>query len=101
MNFADKLRNELNSMNAEIIARDIEPRKDEIMEILSRGIKRLGYVKVDTLCSAGTCEGSELGVNSGNIEAFAEFLKKEGFRVQKAWWGYSADGRPDMLTITI
>ena len=101
MNFADKLRNELNNKNEEIIARDIEPRKDKIMEVLARGIKRIGYVKTDTLCNTGTCEGSELGVNSGNIEAFADFLKKEGFRVQKAWWGYSSDGKPDMLTITL
>jgi hypothetical protein len=101
MNFADKLRNELNNENAEIIARDIEPRKDKIMEILAKGIKRLGYVKVDTLCNTGTCEGDQLGVNSGNIEVFADFLKREGFRVQRAWWGYSSDGKPDMLTITL
>jgi hypothetical protein len=101
MNFADKLRKELNNKNEEIIARDIEPHKDEIMEILARGIKRLGYVKADTLCGTGTCEGRELGVNSDNIEAFAEFLKKEGFRVQKSWWGYSSDGKPDMLTISL
>ena len=101
MSFADKLRNELKNENAEIIARDIEPRKDKIMEILAKGIKRLGYVKVDTLCNAGTCEGDQLGVKSGNIEAFADFLKKEGFRVQRGWWGYSSDGKPDMLTITL
>lgn len=101
MNFADKLRNELKNTNEEIIAREIEPRKGEIMEVLARGIKRLGYVKADTLCNAGTCEGSELGVNSYNIEAFAEFLQKDGFRVQKSWWGYSSAGRPDMLTITL
>lgn len=101
MNFADKLRNELNNKNSEIIARDIEPRKDEIMEILARGIKRLGYVKTDTICNTGTCEGDQLGVKSDNIEAFAEFLQKEGFRVQKSWWGYSSDGKPDMLTISL
>lgn len=101
MNFADKLRNELNNENAEILARDIEPRKDEIMEILAKGIKRLGYVKVDTLCKTGTCEGDKLGVKSGNIEVFADFLRNEGFCVQRAWWGYSSDGKPDMLTITL
>ena len=27
--------------------------------------------------------------------------KAEGFNVSKRWWGYSSDGVPDMLKITV
>lgn len=101
MGFADNLRNELNNTNAEIIANRFEPNKEEIFNTLAIGIKRLGYVKIDTCCNTGTCEGNRLGVKSNEINAFAEFLQKEGFRVQKSWWGYSSDGNPDMLTIRV
>ena len=101
MGFADNLRNELNNTNAEIIANRFEPRKEEIFNTLATGIKRIGYVKIDTLCNTGTLEGRLLGVNSNEINAFAEFLQKEGFHVQKSWWGYSSDGNPDMLTIRV
>lgn len=101
MGFADNLRKEMNNKNAEIIADCFEPRKEEIFNIIATGIKRIGYVKIDTLCHAGTCEGAQLGINHKEINAFAEFLKNEGFKVQKAWWGYSSDGNPDMLTITL
>ena len=101
MGFADNLRNELNNTNAEIIANRFEPRKEEIFNTLATGIKRLGYVKIDTLCDTGTCEGVRLGVKSNEINAFAEFLTKEGFKVSKSWWGYSSDGNPDMLTIRV
>ena len=101
MGFADTLRNELKNENAEIIATRFEPRKEEIMNTLATGIKRMGYVKIDTLCHTGTCEGDRLGVKSNEINAFSEFLKKEGFKVQKSWWGYSSDGVPDMLTISV
>ena len=101
MGFADNLRNELNNTNAEIIANRFEPNKEEIFSTLATGIKRLGYVKIDTFNNTGTREGDRLGVKSNEINAFAEFLQKEGFRVQKAWWGYSSDGNPDMLTIRV
>ena len=101
MGFADNLRNELKNTNAEIIATNFEPRKEEIFNTIATGIKRIGYVKIDTCCSTGTCEGVRLGVKSNEINAFAEFLQKEGFRVQKSWWGYSSDGNPDMLTIRV
>ena len=101
MGFADTLRNELKSRTAEIIATRFEPNKEEIMSTIATGIKRIGYVKIDTFNHTGTCEGNRLGIGSGEINAFAEFLKQEGFRVQRAWWGYSSDGDPDMLTISI
>ena len=101
MGFADTLRNELKNKNNEIILNEFEPRKEEIMGILADGIKRIGYVKVDTLCHTGSCEGNKLGVNYKNINAFAGFLTKEGFRIAKSWWGFSADGSPDMLTIKL
>jgi hypothetical protein len=101
MGFADNLRNELKNENAEIIATRFEPRKDELMDILAKGIKRLGYVKIDVLCHTGTLEGDMLGVHSKEINAFADFIKAEGFRVSKSWWGCSSDGLPDMLTIRV
>lgn len=101
MGFADTLRNELKSENGKIIATRFAPRKEEIMDILATGIKRIGYVKIDTLCHTGTCEGDRLGVKSNEINAFAEFLKMEGFNVSKSWWGFSSDGIPDMLTIRV
>ena len=101
MKFADTLRKELNDTNAEIIANRFEPNKEEIFNTLATGIKRLGYVKIDTLSNTGTCEGDRLGVKSNEINAFAEFLTKEGFKVSKYWWGYSSDGNPDMLTIRV
>lgn len=101
MGFADNLRNELNNTNAEIIATRFEPRKEEILNIIATGIKRIGYVKIDTLCHTGTREGDMLGIKDKEINAFAEFLRKEGFIAQKSWWGYSSDGTPDMLTIRV
>ena len=84
MGFADNLRNELNNTNAEIIANRFEPRKEEIFNALATGIKRLGYVKIDTFNNTGTREGDWLGVKSN-----------------ESWWGYSSDGNPDMLTIRV
>ena len=101
MNFADTLRNELKSKNEETITNEFVPKKDKIMSVLAGGIKRLGYVKVDTFYHTGTYEGDQLGINGGNIVAFAEFLQREGFVVQKSWWGGSSDGVPDMLTIRV
>ena len=99
MNFADNLRNEINNKNAEIIAIRFEPKKDELLGIIAKGIRRIGYVEIDTLCNAGTCEGDSLGVHRGEIEAFAEFVRKEGFKATPAWWGYSSYGEPDILKI--
>ena len=101
MNFADTLREELNNKNRNIIATEFEPRKNAIMETIAKGIKRIGYVSIDTFNHTGTCEGNALGINSKNIEAFAEFLKAEGFKVSRQWWGYSTDGVPDMLKIKV
>jgi hypothetical protein len=102
MGFADNLRNELKNQTEDYIATHFEPRKEEIFRIISSGIKRIGYVRVDVFNNTGTAEGKMLGIRSGTeINAFAEFLDKEGFRTRKAWWGYSSDGDPDMLTITV
>lgn len=101
MNFADTLREELNNKNRNIISTEFEPRKETIMETIAKGIKRIGYVSIDTFNHTGTCEGDSLGINDKNIEAFAEFLKAEGFKVSKRRWGYSSDGVPDMLKITV
>jgi hypothetical protein len=101
MNFADTLRKELNDKNRNIISTEFEPRKETIMETIAKGIKRIGYVSIDTFNHTGTCEGDSLGINDKNIEAFAEFLKAEGFKVSKRWWGFSSDGVPDMLKITV
>lgn len=101
MTFADNLRNELKTKNEEIIATSFEPRKDELFNTIASGIKRMGYVKIDTFNRTGTMEGSKLGIGRDEIDAFAEWLGREGFRVQKAWWGYSSEGMPDMLTIRV
>lgn len=106
MNFADKIRNELNNTNNEIIDSRFEPNKEKAMEIIARGIKRIGYVCIDTLCHTSTCEGGELSVALGHIDskdlnALHEWLTKEGFKVSKMWWGYSSDGIPDMIKIRL
>ena len=108
MNAADKLRNELNKESANIIATRFAPQKDAAMEIIAKGIKRLGYVEIDTLhCQGtGTPEGRSLsylygGLKSADLNTFAEFLKAEGFKVSKAWWGYSSNGNPDILKISL
>lgn len=101
MNFAEQLRNELKDKTTSIIANEFEPRKEKIFSILATGIKRIGYVKIDTFNHTGTYEGNMLGINDKNIEAFAKFLTDEGFKVQKSWWGFSSDGVPDMLKIWV
>ena len=101
MSFADTLRKELDNKNQNIITTEFEPRKEEIMKTIADGIRRIGYVEIDTLCGTGTFEGKSLGINNKNIEAFAEFLKAEGFKVSRCWWGYSSDGVPDMLKIRV
>jgi hypothetical protein len=101
MSFADTLRKELDNKNQNIIATEFEPRKEEIMETIAKGIRRVGFVTIDTFNNTGTSEGDSLGINYKNIEAFAEFLKAEGFKVSRCWWGYSSDGVPDMLKIHV
>lgn len=106
MNFADKLRNEMNDKNNEIIATRFEPNKDKAMEILARGIKRIGYVCIDTFNRTSTLEGSQLSSALGSIEnkdlnALHQWLTREGFKVSKMWWGYSSDGIPDMVKIRL
>ena len=101
MGFADKLRNEIENKDAEIIAKRFEPQKDRILNILAEGIRRIGYVRTDTFNNTGTHEGDRLGVKYGEVNAFAKFVTAEGFKVSRSWWGYSSDGEPDMLTITI
>lgn len=101
MGFADNLRSELKGKNAEIIATRFEPRKEEIFNIIATGIKRIGYVKTDFFNNTGTREGNMLGLKRGEVDAFVEFLTKEGFRVQRSWWGYSSEGEADMLTIKV
>ena len=101
MSFADTLRKELDDKNQNIIATEFEPRKEEILQTIAKGIRRLGYVSIDTFNNTGTLEGDSLGINYKNIEAFAVFLKAEGFKVSRRWWGYSSNGVPDMLKIRV
>ena len=102
MGFADNLRKEISNTNEQIIATKYEPRKAEIMGILERGIKRIGYVQIDTSgYHAGTMEGTQIGAKREELNALAEWLRKEGFIVQPQWWGYSANGMPDMLKIRV
>ena len=99
MSFADNLRNELNNKNKSIIADRFIPRREELLETVAKGIRRIGYVQIDTLGNSGTLEGDCLGVHRGEVDAFAEFVHNEGFKVSRMWWGYSSDGEPDMLKI--
>ena len=103
MGFADNLRKEISNTNEQIIATKYEPRKAEIMGILERGIKRIGYVQIDTsgYC-AGTMEGTQIGAKQEDLNALYEFLRAEGFVVNKMWWGWGGHGSiPDMLKITL
>ena len=102
MNYAEQLRNEIANTNASIIAKEFEPRKAEILSIITEGIKRIGYVKIDVFGThCDTAEGQRLGVKKETLNAFDEFIRKEGFRTQKGWWGYSTDGTADLLTIRL
>jgi len=102
MGFADNLREEINNTNEQIIATRFEPRKGEIMGIIAQGIKRIGYVQIDTSgYHAGTMEGTMIGAKREELNALAEWLRKEGFIVTPQWWGYSSNGLPDMLKIRV
>lgn len=106
MGFADNLRKELNGTNEEIIATRFEPNKERAMGILAEGIKRIGYVCIDTLCGTSSYEGNQLSSALGSIknkdlDALHQWLTREGFKVSKMWWGYSSDGLPDMVKIRV
>lgn len=104
MNYAEQLKAEVNNANASIITTKFEPKKKQIMNAIVEGIKRIGYVTIDASgCHAGTYEGNiaRCGAETKDLNALAEFIQKEGFKVSKMWWGYSSDGFPDMLKITL
>ena len=102
MGFADNLRNEISNNKEQIIATRFQPRRDEIMDILATGIKRLGYVQIDTSgYRTGTYEGTQIGAKREELNALAEWLRKEGFIVEPMWWGYDSAGMPDMLRIRV
>ena len=101
-NFADKLRAETVSKNNEIMEREIMPRKDEILKSVAKGIQRIGYVRVDTFRNECSTAEGRFGIHKPeHLDALSEFLKSEGFTVKKFWWGMSADGLADGLTITL
>lgn len=103
MNAADKLREQLKNKNAKIIAERIEPNKETLLNAIARGIERIGYVEIDTLHNTSTYEGRQIGFSPepNELDALAEFLTAEGFKVSKMWWGYSSNGFPDMLKIKL
>ena len=104
MNYADKLRAEQADKNKEIIKNLIEPRKDAILEEVSNGIRRIGYVTIDTSgYRAGTYEGCRVGIHEReHLPAFTEWLKEQGFKVKQMWWGMgSCSGYPDMIEIRL
>ena len=101
MSFADNLRQQLADTDQQIIDTKFMPRRDEILQRIAEGIKRLGYVCIDTSsCGTSTPEG-RLGVNQKELSAFKKFITQEGFKASFSWWGYSTDGLPDMLTIRL
>ena len=103
MNAADKLRAEIEAGNKEIITTIIEPKREQILKAVSDGIKRIGYVTIDT-SGYGTSshEGRMTGIHDcKHLNALREWLMAEGFKVARKWWGCSCDGDPDMLTITL
>lgn len=102
MGYADKLRAEVANTDAEIIENEILPRKDEILMAIEKGIKRIGYVVIDSLCNTSTMEGNMVRIKDNKkFSALAKFLTEEGFKVSKCWWGYCSDGNPDMLKIRL
>lgn len=104
MAFADKLRAEVADKNQEIINNEILPRKEQILNAVAEGIKRIGYVCIDTSTyGTSSAEGRKVGIfDCRKLNALAQFLKGEGFTVSKMWWGMgSCDGDPDMLKIKL
>ena len=104
MAFADKLRAEVADKNKEIINNEILPKKEQILNAVAEGIKRIGYVCIDTSTyGTSTAEGRMVGIHDcRKLNDLAQFLKDEGFKVSKMWWGMgSCDGDPDMLKIKL
>ena len=101
--FADTLRNEVKNENEKILEEIILPRKETILRSVAEGIKRIGYVTIDTSgYDTSSLEGRWVGIYKKEyLPALCEFLKEEGFNVRKQWWGMSTDGLPDMLKITL
>ena len=84
MNYADTLRKELNDKNKSIIATEFEPRKEAIMETIAKGIKRIGYVSIDTFNHTGSCEGGLFGYQLQKHRSLCRVLKSRGFQGQQA-----------------
>jgi hypothetical protein len=103
MAFADKLRKEIADRDQQIINNEILPKKEQILNAVSEGIKRIGYVCIDTGYGTSSHEGLMVGIHDcRKLNALAKFLQGEGFKVSKMWWGMgSCDGDPDMLKIRL
>lgn len=103
MNAAEKLRAELNNENKEIIANKFQPNKEQIISAIIKGIKRIGYVCIDTSgYDTSTPEGRECGsIKAKELYAFSDFVRAEGFKTSLRWWGLSTSGTPDMINITL
>lgn len=103
MNAAEALRAEVSAKNKEIIETIIEPKRERILSAVAEGIRRIGYVTIDTSgYNTSSMEGRMTGIyDSKYLNALAEWLRTEGFKVSRQWWGMSCNGDPDMLTIKL
>ncbi len=102
MNYAETLKAEMANTDQQIIDNEIMPRKDEILSTIAAGIKRIGYVCIDSLCGTSSAEGCKVGIfDNKKFPALIKFLTSEGFKVSRQWWGYSANGLPDMIKISV
>ena len=103
MNYAEQLKGEIASKNAAIIAEKCEPNKEKIMNAIAEGIRRIGYVCIDTSgYNTSSHEGRMCGsFKNSELDALKEFVEREGFKVSRMWWGMSSNGFPDMLKITL
>ena len=101
--FADTLRNEVKNENERILEEIILPKKDQILSAVAAGIKRIGYVVIDTSgYDTSSYEGRMTGIYKQEyLGALYDFLEGEGFRVVRSWWGLSTNVSPDMLKITL
>lgn len=102
-NAADKLREELNNENKAIIANKFQPNKEQIISAITKGIKRIGYVCIDTSgYNTSSLEGRMCGhIERKELYAFKEFVQAEGFKTTLQWWGLSTNGLPDMIKVTL
>lgn len=103
MNAAEALRAEVAAKNKEIIETIIEPKRERILSAVAEGIRRIGYVTIDTSgYDTSSMEGRMTGIyDSKYLNALAEWLSTEGFNVSRRWWGCCSGGDPDMLTIKL